>query len=210
MKQREFLAALGCLLLAPFALSGCSSEELVYQPAEQILPVRIHKIAIRPVVNKAQQFGLEDKLTMRIRDEFLHDGRYPLVPENQADGLVVVIINRYILVPTQYDSVLTPTTYKLLITVDLQFVDRTTNTILWTEPNMQGIQIYTAPTLAGGITEEQARVLIWDVLARDIVKRTIDGFGAASGISQRRLSGQTSTGPQSQEKQSQPVNPNPY
>lgn len=199
-----------CVALLPLALAGCGGEEMIYKPARQLLPPHIQRIAIRPVVNKTQQFGLEDKLTLRIRDEFLRDGRYQVVPEAAADGVVLLTLTRYILVPTQFDPVLTPTAYKLRVLGDLQFIDRANNVILWTEPNMEGVQNYTAPTLAGGITEEQARELIWDVLARDVVKRTIEGFGSVSGASQREISGEP---PPNQKKPAlpyKPVNPNPY
>ncbi|MFA6030353.1 MAG: LPS assembly lipoprotein LptE [Elusimicrobiota bacterium] len=198
--------------LLPLALvlaAGCASEDLSYRPAPQILPQHIVRISLRPVINKTQQFGLEDKLTLRVRDEFLRDGRYPIVPESDAQGVVVVTLSRYILVPVQYDTVLTPTAYKLTVLANLDFIDRTKNTILWSEPSLEGVQSYTAPTLRGGMTEEQARELIWDVLARQIVKRTVEGFGSVSGASQRRISGELppSETPQTPVKS---VNPNPY
>ena len=38
-----------------------------------------------------------------------------------------------------------------------------------------------------GMTEEEAREYIWEKLSRDIVKRTINGFGNAGGISARKV-----------------------
>jgi len=209
--MRSFVRNAGLLTLA-LAAFGCAGpdSDMIYKPSHQILPAHIKSIAIRPAVNKTQQFGLEDKLTLRIRDEFLRDGRYQIFPENLANGIVEVFITRYILVPTQYDSVLTPTTYKLRVVADLRFIDRAKNQILWTEPNLEGIQTYTASTLAGGITEEQARELIWDILARDIVKRTIEGFGSVSGSSRRMISGDAPPNQKEPELPSNPVNPNPY
>jgi hypothetical protein len=198
------------ILITLAVLAGCASEDITYRPAAQILPPHIQKIAMRPVINKTQQFGLEDKLTLSIRDEFLRNGRYPIVPENQADGIVVVTLMRYILIPTQFDTVLTPTAYKLTVIANLDFIDRASNSILWTEQNLEGLQNYTAPTLAGGITEEQARELIWDVLARDIVKRTVEGFGAASGASQRRISNEPPPHQEPTQPPLKPLNPNPY
>ncbi|MCH8964791.1 MAG: hypothetical protein IIB58_07520 [Planctomycetes bacterium] len=119
-------------------------------------------------------------------------------------------LTRYILIPTQYDSVLTPTAYKLRIMVDLDFIDKTRNVILFREPNLEGIQTYAASTVSGGITEEEARELIWDVLGRDIAKRVIEGFGPVTGTSQREISSQA---PPNQPKPllpSRPVNPNVY
>lgn len=198
------------IVLVSALLAACAGEDVIYKPAPQILPQHIGVLAVRPVANKTQQFGLEDKFTLRIRDEFLRNGRYKISPESDADGVVVFIITRYILTPIQYDSVMTPTAYKLRVMGDLQFVDRHTNTILWTEPNLEGIQTYTASTLAGGMTEEQARELIWDVLARDTVKRTIDGFGSVSGRSRRDISGEPQPNQAAPALPPKPLNPNPY
>lgn len=179
MRRTLALLSVACLL-------ACG-QDIAYRPAPQILPANIKRISLRPVVNKTQQFGLEDKFLLRIRDEFLRDGRYPVVPEAGADGVVWVTIGRYILSPVQYDARLVPTAHKLRVIVDLAFVDKATNTALWEEKNMEGIQTYAASTLPGGLTEEQAREAIWDLLARDIVKRVIDGFGTVTGTSERRI-----------------------
>lgn len=206
MKKAWVLAAMAV------ALSACAGADVAYNPAPQILPQNIRRLALRLVVNKTQQFGLEDKFTLRIRDEFLRDGRYPLVPEDSADGIVAVTITRYLNVPIQYDSNLIPTAYKLRILVDLQFIDRATNTMVFEEPNMEGIQTYAASTMPGGLTEEQAREQVWDILAPDIVKRVIDGFGTVTGESQRRVSGDApSTQPAVTPNAPLPsVVPNPY
>lgn len=198
------------LPLLCLALAACNPGEVTYRPAAQILPPHIRKIAVRLVQNKTPQFGLEDKLTRRIIDEFLREGKYAIVPESDADGAVACTITRYILVPTQYDSVLTPTVYKLRILVDVQFIDRTANAILWEETNFEGVLTYPASTLPGGQTEEQAREAIWDQLARDVVKRVIEGFGAVTGTSQRAI---TSEPPPNQPQPvlpPKPVNPDPY
>lgn len=184
---------------------------MAYRPAAQILPPHINKIGIRPVINKTQQFGLEDKFTLRIRDEFLRNGQYAILPEDSADGLVIVTIKRYLLTAVQYDENLVPTGYKLRIVTDLAFVDRTTNTTLWEEKNLEGILTYPTASLAGGQSEEQAREAIWDILARDVVRRVVEGFGSVSGSSQRRIQDGPSTPPMVRpEKDLKPVNPNPY
>ncbi len=212
MKAKETRAPrrlpLLAICLAVFA--GCAEEDVRYSPRQQILPAHIKRIAIRQVINKTQQHGLEDKFVLRIRDEFLRNGLYHIVPEHDADGLVVVTITRYILIPTQYDSVLTPTAYKLRVLVDLDFIDRTKGTILFREPNLESIQTYSAPTVSGGITEEEARELIWDVLGRDIVKRVVEGFGSVTGVSQRSITGQAPPNQKAPALPPKPVNPNVY
>jgi hypothetical protein len=147
-----------------------------------------------------------------VRDEFLHDARYPLVPENEADGVVWITITRYILSPLQYDATLAPTSYKLRILVDVQLVDRSTNQALWVERNLEGSLTYPNQNLTGGMTEEQARENIWAILAPMVVTRVIDGFGAVTGTTQRRINGDApSTAPAaSPETPLKPVVPAPY
>mgnify|MGYP001578659177 FL=1 len=199
-------------LLALAATAACGGPEVGYRPSAQILPRHIRSLALRPIINKTQQFGLEDKLVLRIRDEFLRDGRYPLTPESEAGGVVLVTISRYILTAIQYDATLAPTAYKLRILVDVQFVDHSANQTLWEEKNLEGTLTYPASTLRGGLTEEQAREQIWDILARSVVKRVVDGFGSVTGTSERRITGDApSTEPLSKpEEPLKPVVPAPY
>lgn len=199
-------------LLLAAALSTACGTDVAYRPTPQILPQNIKRIAIRPIVNKTQQFGLEDKLALRVRDEFLRDGRYPLAPEAEASGAVAITITRYILTAVQYDATLAPTAYKLRILIDVQFVDLAANQTLWEERNLEGALNYPASTLRGGLTEEQAREAIWDILARNVARRTIDGFGSVTGTSERRITGDApSTAPiVKPEEPFKPVVPNPY
>jgi hypothetical protein len=201
------IAPLALLLLA----TACGTD-VAYKPTPQLLPQHVQRLALRTIVNKTQQFGLEDKLLLRVRDEFLRDGRYPLVPESESQGIVSITITRYILTAVQYDPTQAATAYKLRIIVDVAFIDKTSNTILWEEKNLEGILSFPAQTLRGGLTEEQAREQIWDILARNIVRRVINGFGSVTGTSSRRITGDApSTQPAA--KPDEPIKPvltNPY
>lgn len=171
-----------CLLfLTVIILSGCG----VYTPAPQILPAHIREIAIRPFLNRTANYGLEDKLTLRVIDEFMRDGRFEIVPEEQSDGVVIGEIKNYILEPISYDDNHLVRQYKLWILVDVYFFDRTQNITLWKETNLEGIQRYFVATYPGGMSEEEARELVWEKLAGDILRRTIEGFGAVQGASER-------------------------
>lgn len=174
-------------VLAAASLSACSTGNITYRPAEQKLPQHIKQIAVRPFVNKTPQFGLEEKLTLRTIDEFLKKGEYALAPEASAQGVVVGEIVHYILTPIQYDVNLVPTVYKLNVIVSAKFLDRNANRYLWEEPALQAVKMYSASTLPGGMTEEYARESLWEVLAKDIVKRTVEGFGTATSASQKKI-----------------------
>ncbi len=178
-------------------LWGCGSVEGVdvnYNPSEQLLPHHIQKIALHPVVNQTKQFGISSKLSISIRDAFLRNGNYSIVPDNdpQAQGIVETYITRYILTPLTFNQNLTPVTYQLLMLMDIKFVDIKTNTILWDQPNIQSIVTYTDAAIPGGITEEQAREEIYPQFADDVVKRVVHGFGTVMGEASRVI---TSTAP---------------
>ena len=178
------------LVFSLIIMASACGTDVAYKPTAQILPQHVQRLALRPVVNKTQQFGLEDKLLLRVRDEFLRDGRYPLVPESESQGIVLITVTRYILSAVQYDSTQAATAYKLRILIDLQFIDKTTNQILWEEKNLEGILSFPAATLRAGLTEEQAREQIWDILARNVAKRVVVGFGSVTGTSSRRSTGE--------------------
>lgn len=182
MKKIGFLLAVMC------ALAACGSEGSFYRPQAQIMPQHIRKVAIRPILNKTEIFAMEDKLYLQLYDEFLKNGSYQIVNENNgAEGVIITTITRYLNVPVQYDSQLIPVVYKMDVWLDIVLMDKSTNTPVWREPAFLGTQYYSAATLPGGMTEQQARELIWQKLSKDIVKRTVDGFGSVMSESKRKV-----------------------
>ena len=176
------------LLLAAMCLSACASEGAYYKPQAQIMPQHIRKVAIRPILNKTEIFAMEDKLYLQLYDEFLKNGSYQVVKEDDgAEGVIITTITRYLNVPIQYDSQLIPTVYKMDVWLDIVLMDKTTNTPVWREPAFLGTQTYSASTLPGGMTEQQARELVWQKLSKDIVKRTVDGFGSVMSEDKRKV-----------------------
>jgi len=210
--QRTFKAAsLAAAFLSAVVLAGCG-EMGGYQSKPLILPPHIRTIAVRPVVNKTQFIGLEEKLTLRVSEEFLRDGRLPLINnENQADGVVVGEIVRYIREPISYDSNHVVEEFKLWVVINLRFIDRINKAVAWEEPRLEHTYRYFVETRPGGITEEEARLQLWDLFARDIVKRTIEGFGSVSGASEREITDKPIAKPEEKTiEPPKPVPPSPY
>ncbi len=182
MKKLGIIVGL-CALLA-----ACAGGNVVYTPQAQIMPQHIKKIAVRPILNRTEVFALEDKFYNELYDSFLRNGMYQIVAENSgAQGVVVTTISRYLNVPIQYDSQLIPTVYRMDIWLDVVFMDATTNTPVWREPAFLGTQIYAASTLPGGMTEQQARDIIFEKLSKDIVKRTVEGFGSVHSENKKKV-----------------------
>ncbi|MBR1979985.1 LPS assembly lipoprotein LptE [Candidatus Proelusimicrobium excrementi] len=174
-------------LLAFFAL-GCAEvdNQIYYSPNAQIMPQHITKIHVRPFINRTEVFALEDRLTIEVVDEFLRNGSYNITNEAQANGVLAGEILRYLLVPVQYDTRLVPTVYRMEVLLKVRFIDKDTQKTVWEEPALQQIYTYSASTLPGGMTEEQAREQLWKNFSKMIVKRTVEGFGSVgSEIRQR-------------------------
>ena len=168
-------------------MGGCS--KYYYNPAPQILPSYISKIAVRHFANHTQQYGLEDKLTLAVQQQFNLDGRYQITTEDQADGVVIGDITRYIMEPLAFDTNHVPTKYKLWILVNVTFYDKIRNQSLWTEPNLQGIVNYFSASSAqpGALTDVEAQQQIWDMMSKDIATRTFEGFGTVTGASDKEV-----------------------
>ncbi len=169
------------LLLFAVGMAGCGA----YQPASIILPSHIRAVVIRPFVNETSFYGLEERLNLILADEFIRDGRIAITNEESADGALNGRIVRYILEPITFDVNQVIEEYKLWVYVDIRFEDFKEGTLLWEEKNFEGTHTFYVETKPGGITEEEAREIIWEDLSRDIVKRTIEGYGSVGGISDR-------------------------
>ena len=184
MKKIKFSWTVPALLLFPLFFSGCP---YAYTPSTMLLPQHIRKIGLRPIKNTTAYFGLEDKMTRRLQEEFTRGGQYPLVREEDADGVLIAVIERYFNEPVSYDQNLIVQERKMWVLVNIYFWDKVQNKILWSEPNMQGVQRYFVESKPGGISEEQAREIVWDKLARDIYRRTVEGFGSVTGELERNV-----------------------
>ena len=184
MKNKFFVYA---MVLPAVIFAGCAGP---YTPAPQILPQHVRKIFVKPFVNSTIQYGLEDKLTLAVTNGLINEGRFTVVNnEADADGMLVGEISKYVLQPLTYDANMVTLQYKLWILVNIYFVDRVKNVTLWSEPNMQGTLTYYDLTQPGGVSEEQARETIWNNMSADIVNRTVNGFGAVTGISEKKVPG---------------------
>lgn len=172
-------------LLCACLFCACS-QNVIYQPFDQLTPQHIRKIAVRPFINRTEVFALEDRLTIEVTDEFLRNGQYQVVREADADGIIIGQISRYLMVPLQYDNQMIPTTYRMDVWVTVQLFDVQKGVALWEEPALLRSYVFSASTLPGGMTEEQARLEIWRMLARDIVIRTTEGFGSVWSEDRRR------------------------
>ena len=171
-KKLQWIKLSVVLLLVSIWISGCG-----YTPSP-ILPQHIKNITISHFANKTIHYGIEEKLTNAVTNEFLRDGRLDIAKEQQADAVLSGEISQYILEPVSYDEQDVIQQYKLWIMVNLVFTDSTTNTVLWEHKDMKGVVNYFVSSSAGELveTEDEAQDRLVDDLSVDIVRRTIEGW----------------------------------
>ncbi len=184
MKNRTLIYNFLSLTAAALLLTACPYH---YTPAAIILPQHIHNIGLQPIKNNTQFYGLEDKFALKLQEEFTRGGQYPLVSADLADGVLIAEIDRYINQPVSYDENGIVQERKLWVLVNIRFWDKVENRIIWQESSLPGVHRYPTEGRSGGITEEEARGVIWDKLSRDVFKRTIEGFGSVTGELQKRI-----------------------
>ena len=143
-------------------LSGCLC---LFHKAK---PPNGHRVAFDTVINKTQQFGLEDALQSAMENQLLDEG-YKIVDPSKAEGLLTITLETYLLIPTQTAANLVPTAYQLTISADAVVKNPRTGHVLWMKNGLQDVEPYAAAGMPGGMTEQQAQAVIWDMMTRDIV-----------------------------------------
>ncbi len=178
--------ALGMTLLS--GLVGCSGLNTEYVPPSIILPQHIKTIAVRPFENVTSQPEIGQKLWLATTQEFVQDGRIAYSDsEEKADGVVVGSITQYRETELSHDVNLIPREYQIWVIMNLRFLDRSNNQYLWEEPLLEQKLRYFVETEPGGKTAEEAREELWDRFSRDIVRRTIEGFGTVTSASPKAV-----------------------
>ncbi len=156
------ILAVSFALVSALAFSGCLC--LFHKPK----PPNGHSIFIDTVHNKTQQFGLEDALQTAMQNQLLDEG-YTIGTHAKSQGILTITLETYLLIPTQTGANLVPTAYQLTITAHAVLKDSKTGKVLWSNNNLSGIEPYAAFNMPGGMTEQQAQGVIWDMMTRYIV-----------------------------------------
>lgn len=133
-------------------------------------------IYISPCINKTSYFGLETKLTNRIINEILNDGRLTLVNnKKQAEYILLIHINKYIIKKIRWknddDNIYSyypyssMPVYKVSTVLSLTITDKNNNVIFY-KPNLQSIYICTS-------NETYSINTTFDRLATNIIKQVV-------------------------------------
>lgn len=77
-------------------------------------------IAIEPFENKTAQFGFTDRLTEIVTDAFIKDGNLKVVPEENADAILIGTLVTYSRVPLRFGLNDQVAEYKVRLEFDIE------------------------------------------------------------------------------------------
>ena len=186
MGKRLRLHACSLLVLFSLWLAGCGYS---LRADGEPVGIQLESLAIPMFSSTSSEIGFEADFTKVIRQEFISQGRVPLVPEEKAQ---VVLIGK--IQDIRADSLTyrsqdftvggQTTTYevtrsrKLRVKLDVQLVDRRQGKVIWREAAMEEQASYfiSADPLESRYSERQALERIADRLAKRIYLRTMERF----------------------------------
>jgi hypothetical protein len=186
MAKRNTMKRIASLLLLTFMLPGCGYH---FQADGEPVGIQLESLAIPMFSSTSSEIGFEANFTKVIRQEFISQGRVPLVPEEKAQAVLVGKIQDIRADPVNYRSqqvmvggntytYQTTSSRKLRVRVDVQLVDRRSGKVIWHEAAMEDQASYTVTgdPLELRYTEQQALETIAERLAKRIYLRTMERF----------------------------------
>ncbi|MDR1511260.1 MAG: LPS assembly lipoprotein LptE [Endomicrobium sp.] len=142
--------------------SSCSS-------VVKVLPEHVKKVYVGSFNNYTYEVGLEVEFTNTVIEEMLKDGRiYPVNTKEESDGILIAKIKRYIYFPLFTFSDTESNQCGIIIEASVHLIDKNGSKVLWTEPNMKGMQVVYCVT-----NLKSAKSNIWERFSRDIIRRTV-------------------------------------
>jgi hypothetical protein len=123
---------LAILALSALACAGCGYS------TQASLDARYQTIHVAPFLNNSPQYDLQAPLTNAVIRKFMTDTRLSVVPQDEADLLLEVIILDYRLKGLTYDREDDVTQFLLLVTAGVRMTDLETGEVLWEEKLMAG------------------------------------------------------------------------
>jgi hypothetical protein len=167
MNIRTTVAVLLLVLMVGFT-AGCSTRS-------RSVPVNVSDLYLKPFDNNTSEPGLGDILTEDATQEFLSSGQVNLVDRSKADAVLIGVIERYKHIPLIFNDQDIVQQYKVRIEISIALKDPETGEVLWTHPDVRRETTYSdvQPPIE---TELDAQRRVSDMLARDVVTSTVEGW----------------------------------
>lgn len=131
MTRRRLFAA---ILLVCVSSSGCG---YALAGRGSFLPDYIETIGIPMFENNTAAFEVEQLVTQQVRQEFIGRGQYRVVPETTGvDAVLQGEIRNIQIAPASFTDDQQASRYVFTLTARIEFIDLTTDEVLWENPRL--------------------------------------------------------------------------
>jgi len=158
-----FATVLLCLSLA-----GCS-----YYSVSGSLPGHIKTAAVPLFENETSEPSIVEEVTEAVVDAIIANGSMKVVGEFQADAVVKGVILDVIDEADEYSKDEVASQFKIRILARVEFFDQVKNRTMWEEERLEGWARYDA---SGEVPREEGKEKALDMLAKEIIDRTVAGW----------------------------------
>ncbi len=121
------------------------------------LPDYVETIGIPMFENRTPVFEVERLLTQEVRTAFIARGSYRVqTDESDAQALLSGTISNINIQPASFSAEQQASRYVLTLTAAIEFVDLTTNEVIWDNPSLVFSEEYDVASGAGDVTNASA------------------------------------------------------
>jgi len=140
------------------------------------LPGHIKTAAVPLFENETTEPDIVEEVTRSVVDAIIANGSMKVVGEFQADAVVRGTIVDVIDEADEYSRDEVAKQFKIRVLANVSFFDRVKNRPLWEEDRLEGWARYDASGSSDGDTREEGKEKALDMLAKEIIDRTVAGW----------------------------------
>lgn len=168
------VALKGIALVSWIVFISCTFYCFHYSFSGSSLPSHIKTVAIPLFEDRTSEYGIKERLTDALIDEFVRDNTLKIADRRSADSVLLgTILNVSDRVET-YNRMEQAETFKLYITVEVEYNDLKKNKTMWKERLTQWGR-YTVTT-GGPEDREKGIDEAIEKLSADILNKTVSGW----------------------------------
>jgi PBP1b-binding outer membrane lipoprotein LpoB len=170
MNKKTSLCAIGATLLIALFQTGCVGYRL-----GSMLPDDVKTVFIPTIVNKSNEPLIESELTQSIIEKVQLDGSLKIVPEDEADAVLSVVLKSYNLEPVafQRDNRSAANQYRINLVSSMVLRRTRDQSVVAEGASITGQAVF---DVAGDLTSSKrvGNPLACDDLANRIVQRVVE------------------------------------
>lgn len=133
----------------------------------------VKTIAIPQFENTTTEYGIDDFITTEVNQSFVDDNTLKIVPEDQADIILIGVVSSYSHEPYTFDETETVKEYVCRISLKIKMQYSDLEKVLWEDENLSDYGVY---SIEDGLTQDDGNELAIKKLVDEIMNRTVKGW----------------------------------